>query len=628
MIARARGNVNGDAIKLAIVAYYRNSGKVNEVSIERQRAEVRSYAAQRGWTILAEYIDTNKSGSKETEKRTAFARMVAAAGRGDFNAILVWDSSRFGRLDSIDVMEPVKVLRDSGVHLECVQEGRIDWNSSMGRMQWSMLSESNHEYSIKISANTISGREQRLAEGYWPHGNCPFGFDRQYIENGVVVATVPRAKRLAKARSWKLKLIPNMEEAEPIRFAFEQMDIRDTSVRWIIRELNGRNADSPNGPGKWDRSSMNYVLRNPVYIGICSVGRIKRNHESFGKVKQEQRENACEPIIDRALFDRVQLKIKSRKELQHKPHGGSRCSALSGILRCGHCGYTLLKKNTKRGVVFTCQSAFLRPTCGCHQWRIYEHEILPELCKLVTEQIDMELLRAMQPKPELEQAEKLDELKSEAARLRKQIKRGEENFLLADSSLVPALQKTLLEWKAELSRVENTAHLLETDGANRANKAIVAWWDKIKSGLVTVVPGNVVDAGVVVAKNGNAVRRHFGAGERPVVKPVRIEGDKLREVLNRLKTTVIVSWKPNGKRFWNLDRAIVRAEIDGGEILREAGLIHENYVGSNSTLAPHLVLVVEKEIVFNLPGPFARFQTLRDEKTGRLLGRIPLQRPA
>src|SRR4051812_35693446 len=77
---------------------------------------------------------------------------------GEFAAILVWDTSRFGRLDSISSAKYKDTLRINNVHLETAKGERIDWNTSMGRLHDALQSESNSEYSKNLATNVVRGR--------------------------------------------------------------------------------------------------------------------------------------------------------------------------------------------------------------------------------------------------------------------------------------------------------------------------------------------------------------------------------------------------------------------------------------------------------------------------------------
>src|SRR5262249_12736650 len=117
-----RHSTNGHARKrntddlIPAVLYLRMSDDDQEGSIGQQRKEILAWARGR-YRIVREYVDSGKSGSKDQEKRVAFRRLVLDSARGDFDAILVWKSNRFGRLDSLEGAEAKKTLRGNGVYL-------------------------------------------------------------------------------------------------------------------------------------------------------------------------------------------------------------------------------------------------------------------------------------------------------------------------------------------------------------------------------------------------------------------------------------------------------------------------------------------------------------------------------
>ena len=157
------------------VAYYRMSSDKQEASIGEQREAVERYALEHGYRIVREYIDEGISGDA-TERRTQFQAMHKAACNGrDFSAILVWDSDRFGRFDSLESGYWVHPLRQAGVKLVTVNEGVVDWSDFTGRVMHSIKAEGKHQFLHDLSRNTLRGKLAAAKQGYWL-GKPPFGF--------------------------------------------------------------------------------------------------------------------------------------------------------------------------------------------------------------------------------------------------------------------------------------------------------------------------------------------------------------------------------------------------------------------------------------------------------------------
>jgi DNA invertase Pin-like site-specific DNA recombinase len=80
---------------IARVALYARVSTLNNHDPEMQLAELREYAARRGWQIVEEFTAQGVSGCKES--RPALNRLMSDACRRRFDAILVWKIDRFGR---------------------------------------------------------------------------------------------------------------------------------------------------------------------------------------------------------------------------------------------------------------------------------------------------------------------------------------------------------------------------------------------------------------------------------------------------------------------------------------------------------------------------------------------------
>ena len=155
------------------VAYYRMSTAKQETSIADQQQAVQVYAARHGYHILRDYRDEGISGDA-TEKRLGFQRMLAdAKDRGDFRVVLCWDQDRFGRFDPLEAGYWIKPLRDQGIRLETVAQGRIDWEDFGGRIIYAVQQEGKHAYLRDLSRNVTRGLLQNARAGKWNGGTPP-----------------------------------------------------------------------------------------------------------------------------------------------------------------------------------------------------------------------------------------------------------------------------------------------------------------------------------------------------------------------------------------------------------------------------------------------------------------------
>ena len=134
------------SVKTRTVAYIRRSTTKQEMSLAGQRADIERFAKENGYEIIRWYEDDGISGDA-TEKRAGFRQMHHDATNGrDFDLIISWDLSRFGRFDSIEAGRWVDPLRRAGVKLVTVKEGPADWTSFEGRVISAINSEAKHQF--------------------------------------------------------------------------------------------------------------------------------------------------------------------------------------------------------------------------------------------------------------------------------------------------------------------------------------------------------------------------------------------------------------------------------------------------------------------------------------------------
>lgn len=102
------GPTSGDAasttkVPARAVQYVRMSTEHQKYSTENQSDAIHSYAARRGLEIVRTYTDSGKSGLR-LDGRDGLKQLLAdvEAGHPDFETILVYDVSRWGRFQDAD----------------------------------------------------------------------------------------------------------------------------------------------------------------------------------------------------------------------------------------------------------------------------------------------------------------------------------------------------------------------------------------------------------------------------------------------------------------------------------------------------------------------------------------------
>jgi len=118
---------------MRVVLYIRCSTAAQ--SVDMQRKDLRQYAKQRGFTIVQEYSDEGVSGSKDS--RPALNRLMKAARRRVFDAVLVWRFDRFGR-SLRHLLNTLEEFEHLGIGFLSYQEN-IDTTSPTGRVLFSII---------------------------------------------------------------------------------------------------------------------------------------------------------------------------------------------------------------------------------------------------------------------------------------------------------------------------------------------------------------------------------------------------------------------------------------------------------------------------------------------------------
>lgn len=93
----------------------------NRQTVENQRPDLERLAATRGYDIVAVFEETESA----VKKRPAYEAALKAAHRGEYDALLVWSLSRFGR-SMVNNMNDVLSLDRCGVAIISHSESWLD----------------------------------------------------------------------------------------------------------------------------------------------------------------------------------------------------------------------------------------------------------------------------------------------------------------------------------------------------------------------------------------------------------------------------------------------------------------------------------------------------------------------
>lgn len=257
-------------------------------SPEMQESACRRLADQQGLEVVDVVMDLDRTG--RTFQREGMQRVMAAAAGREFDAVVFYDLSRFGRNTS-ESLRHIRQLHDAGVavlstveRIDDTPEGQFALTTFLGMAQL---------YSDQISRRWSDVVRANREAGKW-HGHPPLGY--QLRGKGVIV--------------------PDPTAAPVVAEAFRRYADGQTlgEVTDLLRTI-------PGSESYW-RSSTRQLLRNVGVIGMVQ-------HE--GRMLPGRHE----AIVDEAVWERVQSRLRDAS--WQPPRHAEPVHPFAGLLVCDVC---------------------------------------------------------------------------------------------------------------------------------------------------------------------------------------------------------------------------------------------------------------------------------------------------
>ena len=300
-------------------AYIRvSTDNQTELSPDSQIKEIRKYAKQHGYIVPNEYIfrDDGISG-RRAEKRPEFIRMIAIAKQkpAPFCAVLLWKFSRFARNQEESIFYKGMLSRNN-VEVKSISEPILD--GPFGSLIERIIEWFDEFYSINLSGEVKRGMTERVERG--GAVSIPaFGYD--IVDKKYVV---------------------NPETAPIVRQIYADY-LSGMGALQIAHKLNNLGVRTTRG-NLWENRTVDYILRNPVYIGKIRWnpnGRTRRNYDDPNIMIVDGQH---EPIIDEDSFNKVQAvyEVNQKRHARYAHDTGKKYMyMLHGLVKCSDCGASL-----------------------------------------------------------------------------------------------------------------------------------------------------------------------------------------------------------------------------------------------------------------------------------------------
>ena len=280
-------------------------------SLRDQEQKLLAYCQTNNLNVLAIY---REDYSAKTFKRPEFKKLLefCKKNKKSVNQVIFIKWDRFSR-NTAESYQMIATFNSLAIRVNAIEQPldlTIPEQGLMLAVYLSIPEVENHRRSL----NVTSGMRRALKEGRYV-GNAPLGYD-----NGRDSAKKPL-------------LIPN-KDAVLIQEAFELMATGIYNQKEVLTKLKAKGLKSSKTP-------FSNLLKNPIYYGGIFIKAYKDEKETIIS-------GLHEPLITKALFDKVQDVLNNRRQKHHTKHKKLNDKfPLKGFLLCPVCNNPLTASTSK-----------------------------------------------------------------------------------------------------------------------------------------------------------------------------------------------------------------------------------------------------------------------------------------
>jgi DNA invertase Pin-like site-specific DNA recombinase len=298
--------------------YVRMSTEHQKYSTENQGDAIRRYATARSIEIVRVYADQGKSGLR-LDGRDALKRLIddVQSGQPDFEVILAYDVSRWGRFQDADESAYYEyICRRAGIEVHYCAEQFENDGSPISTIVKGVKRAMAGEYSRELSAKVFAGQCRLIELGYRQGGPAGYGLRRALVDQSGALKGILDRGAHKSIQTDRVVLRPGPEdELELVRDIYRAFVSDRHSEQEIADDLNARGLTTDLGR-QWTKGTVHQILINEKYIGNNVWNRISFKLKKL-RVHNEPsmwvRANGAFPaIIDRQMFEAAQTIITAR----------------------------------------------------------------------------------------------------------------------------------------------------------------------------------------------------------------------------------------------------------------------------------------------------------------------------
>ncbi len=289
-----------------------------EHTIQSQLEALRKYALDKGYKIVAEYLDEGYSGA--TLERPGLDRLRDTLHSGEFDVVLFHSPDRLAR-KAVYQGIVLEELEKAGLKPEFLNYPVDDTPES--KMLLGMQGLFAEYERAKIMERTRRGKMHRAREGALVGGHAPYGY--RWIkrsENGRARLEIAEYQATVARRMYRLL-------------------VEDRLSTWAIaRKLTQEDIPTSKGATQWQPMAVSRILTNPAYKGSYR----------YRPSEHEEISIPVPPVVDEATWQMAQAQLVENA-LQSRRNNKRHHYLLRGLICCPRCGgsYTGYYQHGSRG---------------------------------------------------------------------------------------------------------------------------------------------------------------------------------------------------------------------------------------------------------------------------------------
>ena len=238
-------------------------------STENQSDAIRQYAARRGYDVVRTYADKGKSGLR-LDGREGLKNLIddVQNNHADFEAVLVYDVSRWGRFQDADESAYYEyICKRAGIRVEYCAEQFENDGSPVSTIVKGVKRAMAGEYSRELSAKVFAGQCRLIELGFRQGGPPGYGLRRKLIDQAGNPKSELAPGEHKSIQTDRVVLIHGPpDEVETVRWVYRSFIHEGNSETDIAKLLNERGLVTDYGRS-WTRGTVHQLLTNEKYIG-------------------------------------------------------------------------------------------------------------------------------------------------------------------------------------------------------------------------------------------------------------------------------------------------------------------------------------------------------------------------